>query len=117
MPEPTEGEIRECVLSRAGENFGAGNITSGEADDLGNLDVEGQKVALRRARQWCKGLYNSTHISDRTIQEINNAFEAAQEGLDNGEPIQDLSTFRNPPEDETEDTVELDEDSVEVVEG
>jgi len=118
MPEVTEEEVRECILSKAGESFGAGNVTSDRdvpSNDLGDLDPEQQEKAIKRARQWCRGLYESTHIESRSIEEIDRAFDAAKSGIEDGQAIEDLDQFRNAPSDETEDTLELDEDSVEVI--
>jgi len=94
MPEVGETEIRECVLSRAGESFGAGNVTNGGTSDFGDLTPEQQAKALNRARDWCDGLYDSTHISKRSAEQVDNAFEGIQERVENGNRIRDLAAFR-----------------------
>lgn len=94
MPETTETEIRECILSRAGESFGAGNVTNGGTSDFGDLTAEQQATALNRAREWCDGLYDSTHISKRDADQVNNAFEGIEQRVENGNRIRDLAAFR-----------------------
>jgi len=87
MPSPREIEIRECVLSKAGENFGANNVAEGNANDFGELDVEDQLEAFERARSWCEGILDAITINDLSEEEVEQLFDNVETKLTTGQDL------------------------------
>lgn len=89
MPSPREIEIRECTLSKAGENFGANNVAESDVDDFGQLPVEDQLDAFQRARSWCEGILDAITINDLTEEEIEDLFNNIESKINSGQDLGD----------------------------
>lgn len=54
-PPVEDSEVAECILSDAGQSFGAGVVTRGATTDIADLPPEARQDALAMAEKWCRG--------------------------------------------------------------
>jgi len=101
MPVPEEDETKECMLSTAGMSFATGSIGAEGDQNYSDLDLEQLVEGLRRTRQWCRGLFLSTHVRGKSRQEILDTFEELRNSVENptdiAKPLRDdaIERFQN----------------------
>lgn len=103
MPAPREIEIRECMVSKAGENFGANNVAEGNVKDFGALDAEDQDDAFRRARSWCEGILEAITIDNLSEEEVSNLFDDVQSKIDSPGGLEPTEINQSSPDVADED--------------
>jgi len=106
MPAPTPTQIRECILSEAGENFGANNVSEQEVSDFGELDTDLQDDAIKRARSWCEGILNSITLDGLTDEEVNDLFEEVQGEIESKGGLESGEINQSDPDPSDQDTDE-----------
>jgi len=82
-PPVTKGEVAECMMSEAGQSFGAGTI-AGE-DRYTDLSAEDAQRALENTEDWCRGLLEAMAMEDN----------------ESGESLEQLTNLRNALRDAT----------------
>lgn len=84
-PPVTQERIDECVLSDAGQSFGAGFVSGGATTDVQDLPPQARVDALEMAEKWCRGILEATAMEEQDFefiqaerQQVEEELEAAQ---------------------------------------
>lgn len=85
-PPVTQGRIDECVLSEAGQSFGAGFVSQGATTNIQDLPPQARQDALEIAEKWCEGILEATAMEEQEFefiqaerQRVDEELEAAQQ--------------------------------------
>lgn len=81
----SEAKIRECMIAKSGQRFGAGLVGSKiglDAIKFEDLPPEYRQLAVKRARQYCVGVLESAERSDLSQKEIDQKIQQVLEGIE-----------------------------------
>ena len=80
-PPVSEERIRECIVSDAGESFGAGVISQGATTNIEDLPPDARRDALEVTEKWCRGLLEASAVEGASDEEIEEEFENVKDAL------------------------------------
>lgn len=88
-PPVEDTEVAECMMSDAGQSFGAGVISAGATTDISDLSPSARQDALEMTEKWCRGTMEAQAIEDLEEDEALPALTRIRNTLSNQTGEQD----------------------------